>query len=381
MSGAFWRSTGPFMTLKEVCDIRVEWGNKSHITWADMADADIVYMHRPQSEIDVNLFLMAKDFGKPVWTDWDDNLFDIPWDNDTHTTYFDKTTRNRMKSMIAKSDHISVSTVTMRNAWVEQMKMFLQEMPSAEPYLKNFDQRISIIPNGMNPRWFKWRNTKDRAQKIRVLWRGSPHHKLDIEHVQGHVIKVINANPDVEFWMVGFRPWRIMQESKHANVIHAGAQMVNYYFKFLNKIRPDIQWTTLYDNNFNRCKSNIAQIEGAMAGAVSICPDWPEVWQTSLAYTYRNPNHFAEVLQSSIDECRKDRKKMNESADEVWNIFLNKPGIFNLDRINFERYRIIKHLTGITPKLRMEPGDIKSELLPQVNPLELQNESTPPPQT
>lgn len=378
MSGAFWRSTGPFMTLKEVCDIQVSWMPKEKTSWADIAEADIVFMHRPQSEIDSQIFSVAKDFCKPIWTDWDDHLFDIPWDNDTHTNYFDKSVRSRMRAMIAKSDHVTVSTITMKDAWIAEMKKFVQELPEAERFLKGFENRITICRNGLNPRWVKWRSTKKRADKIRVLWRGSPHHKLDIEHIQGHVIKTANNNPDVEFWMVGLRPWKIMANAEHANVIHASPQMVNQYMKFLNQIRPDIQWTTLYDNPFNRAKSNIAQLEGAMAGAITICPDWPEVWETEYGYAYKNPNHFAELLQKSIDETMKDRKSVNDLADKVWDIFMVNPGKYNLDNINANRFHIIKKLTGITPAFKVKAEDSRVEPLQLENQLGPPNESIPP---
>lgn len=375
MAGAFWRSTGPFLTLKEICNVQVVWTKRDEVSWSDLADCDLVYMHRPFSDKDIAIFDVAMDFMKPVWTDWDDNLLDIPIDNETHSTYTQNQNQSRIKYMIANSAHVSVSTVTMYTAWVEAMKNYRKERPDICP--EDFESRISVIQNGMNPRWFKWARPVKRMDKITILWRGSPHHQADIHEIGGYVKKLMNNNKDCMFLFFGMRPWWIFNDTE--NWLHIPILPVNAFFRKMHQYGPDLSWTSLHDNNFNRCKSNIGQIEGVMAGAVPIVPDWQGVWDTDLGYAHKNPQDFHEKFQKAIDETRNNRKRTNEMSDHLWEVMMRKPGLYNLDLINKKRFDVIRKITGLTPEMKSRTsfGEIQSEPSPKEIPIERPSKSTP----
>jgi hypothetical protein len=48
------------------------------------------------------------------------------------------------------------------------------------------------------------------------------------------------------------------------------------YFEILMELKPEIMIVPLQQNKFNECKSNIALIEGTLAGAVILAPNLPE---------------------------------------------------------------------------------------------------------
>ena len=60
-------------------------------------------------------------------------------------------------------------------------------------------------------------------------------------------------------------------------------------------------WVPLHDSYFNRCKSNIAALEGTYAGAVCLVPDWPE-WQIPGTLKYKTQEEFAEKAEIILKE-------------------------------------------------------------------------------
>lgn len=352
MAGAYWRSSGPFLSLKEIIKMDVMWVEKRHLTWAHFAESDIVFMHRPVSDQDKQIFTEARNLGRPIWVDYDDNLFEVPIDNGTHHIYSDEDIRKNMMYMIANADAVTVSTTTMRDALMKHVGNVQNFKP----------ENIEILTNGFNPRWFWWRQINKRSQKVRVMWRGSKHHEKDLWHVNGHIKKAMKEFPNVEFFFIGHKPWQLFEETE--NWFHISPTTPHSYMKMMYTVRPDICMVPLADNAFNRCKSNIAQLEAAMAGAVSVVPNWPEVWDTSVGYAYNNPNHFGQCLLKAIDDATKKRVQVNASADAIWNamMFRGDGGPYNLDVINLKRFNLIRKLTGLKPEVKMNAPIISKEL-------------------
>jgi len=102
----------------------------------------------------------------------------------------------------------------------------------------------------------------------------------------------------------------------------------------------------LSDNNFNKCKSNIAWIEGTMAGAVSLHRDWDKVWPTDPMFcrTYDDKKtFFGPQLDQLIQDAKSEREALSFMNNMSWGIVQRD---FNLDVVNQYRRNIIKELTG-----------------------------------
>jgi len=99
---------------------------------------------------------------------------------------------------------------------------------------------------------------------------------------------------------------------------------------------PKVMQVPLADHIFNRCKSNIAAIEGIFAGAVCIVPDWSE-WQIPGTLKYNNPKEYSEHLQNV---CQ-GNIKIKQNNEIAWD-YINE--VFSLQKINKKRIEIIESL-------------------------------------
>lgn len=90
----------------------------------------------------------------------------------------------------------------------------------------------------------------------------------------------------------------------------------------------------MHDNLFNRCKSNIAAIEGSFAGAISIVPDW---WDIPCTLKYSNPDEYYEALRLVLSG-EIDIQAENEKSWEFIEYYLF------LSKVNKLRVELIKTL-------------------------------------
>jgi hypothetical protein len=92
----------------------------------------------------------------------------------------------------------------------------------------------------------------------------------------------------------------------------------------------------LADSIFNRCKSNIAWIEGSFAGAVCLVPDWEE-WQMPGTVRYSNPAEYGEKMKLLLNNNFNYRKY----NDLSWEYIMDN---LTLSRVNGQRIEILKGL-------------------------------------
>jgi hypothetical protein len=107
--------------------------------------------------------------------------------------------------------------------------------------------------------------------------------------------------------------------------IHIHGQDLFYYFDKLLEIDAQIGIVPLIDSDFNRSKSNIAELEMSWMGANVLVPDWPE-WKSPDRYT---DNYTFEIQLESM---------INEYERKVIELPL-------LSQVNEIRENIIKRLT------------------------------------
>jgi hypothetical protein len=138
--------------------------------------------------------------------------------------------------------------------------------------------------------------------------------------------------PEWEFTYIGFNPW-FLEKSK--NICFLRALDVVDYFDNGFRLKPAVVHVPLYNNLFNRCKSNIAYIEGSYWGAVCVVPEW---WgHLPGALTYKDNQSYYEVVRDALSG-KVDLTKMNNLA---WD-FIKKELV--LSKINRLRVKLIKKL-------------------------------------
>lgn len=339
---SFYRAIGPFGDLKR----NLEWSFMVHnqVNWAQIAWADVVFLQRPFTPQHKQIVDMIKANNKPVWVDFDDDLYSVPYSNRTHGVYNRKEVQNNITEIAIKADVITVSTRALRDVFVNVLKEIKKSDFDKEGAVLDLD-KVKVVPNAYNHRLFKhYRNGEFASPNKLIAWRGSDTHAKDLLEYTS-AIKHAMAN-DLTWTMnfVGSPFWLTIEELdtipglKETNVIVTESLDPIEFNRFLAKVRPSLFVVPLWDCPFNRSKSNIAWLEGIHAGAVSLVPDWPE-WQVPGAIRYRNPGDFERKLLKAM----RGEYNLKEMHAEGWDYVMSE---LRLDIVNESRREILLSLVG-----------------------------------
>lgn len=280
------------------------------IDWAFLIQYDIIMIQRPANNSILNVCGQIKRMGVKLWIDMDDNLLAVPMDNPAYLIYANSGVRETIISCLSLADVVSVTTEALRQSYL--------------PFNKN----IMVIPNAHNDSLVK-REKKQRNNV--VLWRGTNTHQMDIETYKTAIDRVTEHWTDINFLYIGYAPWGLKITR---NVQLAGAVDTMLYLEQIQVIAPMIMQVPLHDSLFNRCKSNIAAIEGAFAGAVCLVPEW---WDMEGTVKYKDNRSYYEGL-NAILKGEIDVEKANERSWEYIraNLFLSD--------VNRKRVELIESL-------------------------------------
>lgn len=339
-AGSFWRSGGWLSQLLRDYKNEFMWtwysperAASGGISWAEFRSNDWVFMHRPCLEHHVGILQRAQDLGLKVIVDYDDWLLDIPFDNETHTTYANPGIRRNMEIIIKQADVITTST--------RQLRSLLTQIRGQSD--------VVLCPNGLPIDWFdRWRKryTKPRDSKsVTVAWRGSKHHQMDLFHMRDAIVNASKRFENLKFKFVGYLPWFLVRsvENVFSSELHIPDGQdwevrppteVTHYFKNIIDVSPDVVICPLANTMFNRAKSSIAWQEAMWSGARQvIAPDWEE-WRQPGVMNYI-PNDQGS-FEHNLTEAILKQQEMNYD-DAGW---LKIKDFYNLSKINVIRYLI-----------------------------------------
>lgn len=301
---------------------RIELCCPEKVSWADLVDSDILFAQRPFKQAHLDAVLLAKDCGLKVWVDYDDLVTSLPVSNSCYDRYRD--CRPVVQRILALADYLTVSTA-------ELGKELSQIMPP------NKQLNYAEIPNAWAQNLFPIAEHMEERPPgpPRVLWRGTDTHIADLYGVSASIREFAKANPDVEWTFFGFRPHYLLglPNSEFLPITD-----VTDYLRLLSRARYDACIVPLEDNGFNRAKSNIAWMEAAMTGAVTVAPkfsEWlrPGIINYGTGKSFAESLHWATVIQTEMghpDVALAGRQHILEHM--------------TLSRVNQLRYETIKEL-------------------------------------
>lgn len=288
---SFYRAMGPLAHLrKEVPGLEIHMAPQ--VTWMHMAMMDGVLMQRPHREIDFRIARQAFRAGLPIWSEFDDDIFNIPTDNPAFDVYMKPESKAAAAGVVAMSHTVTVSTGHLKTIF-DRMHPHVMTIPNA--LMTNIVGRI--------PR----HHAKKRTDA--VLWRGGSSHQRDLDTMTPQIIRAMKANPSFTICFQGFHTYELMEqlgEQARRGVMQDPID----YFGALPNLCPKVVIVPLTDNTFNRSKSNIAWIEATFAGAVCVAPDWPE-WQRPGVINYRDAEDFERKMSEAI-------QMSDEHQDHRW---------------------------------------------------------------
>jgi hypothetical protein len=309
---AFYRSSGIARSLEKLSgySITVAQWNEINLDWSMISNYDVIMMQRPFTGQSLDLIRFIKMFPRiRLWFDFDDNLLALPPENEAFQLYNEN--KENIKQIIGLADVISVTTEDLKQSYLP------------------FNSNIHIIPNAFNDSIFHRPELKPR-EKI-VIWRGTKTHIYDLMSNGQAINQACEQFADWQFMFLGYYPW-FLSETQNKGFLK-GSDII-LYFNTLFKMNPAVMQVPLHDNLFNRCKSNIAFIEGVFAGAVSVVPYW---WNIPGALPYSNPNEYYEamsfILRGEVNIESQNRKSWEYIQD-----------CLTLSKVNKLRVELIKSI-------------------------------------
>lgn len=293
----FYRTVGPLMADPRY-SVRIT--GDAELTWVDMAQIDIFCIPRPATNDQLRLMELAKAARVPIWVDYDDNLLDVPESNPAYMEYVQPSARQCIMVALAEADLVTVST--------DHLKEVLQ------PARPDGARPVAVVRNGLHPGWPKTASTHNRSDTF--FWRGSGSHVADVAK---YAAAVAAGLPETAtFQILGWFAWPLAKPvlEKTQNMSYTKELPINLFFRELENSGAVCGIVPLEDSPFNRCKSNIAQLEAIAIGALSIVPDWPE-WQLPGALKYTDPASMQAAIASVMEIPYEERKAMWEASIEA----------------------------------------------------------------
>lgn len=287
------------------------------------AMADIFFLQRPYSKSHLEMVQMAKDNKVPVWVDYDDDLFSVPISNPAYRAYSNPETQNTIAQIIANADCVTVSTPF--------LKRQLEKGPAP------LNNNIKVVPNALNDRVFDYRTKPGPDRRKLVLWRGSSTHHKDLHEYLDPIVQAVNSDSTWAWLFQGDKPWFLF-ERLGKNAIFADSIDPIQYFKQMHMTKPPVMIVPLHDNEFNRSKSNIAWLEAAFFGAMTIAPDWEE-WVRPGCLNYNGINGFHEALSAVM----KGEHNPTQQAELSWEYIKDNLLLRDVNKI---RMGLIEELLG-----------------------------------
>ncbi len=247
------------------------------INWQHLQDIDSLFLQRAFMNEQVQLAELCHMHGIPIITDYDDDLFSVPSDNPTHSTYSQPWVHRNIERICQLSSCVTASTDTLGQV------------------LKKFTPHVRTIPNAIDLDLLRPLPQELPRNKI-LLWRGSHCHVRDLIMFQEAILHAYEKFPDYTFMFVGYNPWWITEKmnQERVRILPFDGSYVNY-MRNMAKIRAAIQIVPLADISFNRSKSNIAFLEGSFAGSALLTPDWDD-WAATPGVKYNGVTDFESKL-------------------------------------------------------------------------------------
>jgi len=275
---AYYRSVGPLSQLRNDGWEMVLPNADFDLTWGTLSQYDALFLQRPYLPDHLTLAKMAKPL-MPIWVDIDDLVWDLPQCNPNFDRMMTQKVLDVVDATLSLADVITTSTEALA---ITTSRRY----PGAN---------VRVVPNAHNNYWFPQQASAPLTPM--VFWRGTNTHQCDLLEYANVIVAAKKRHPETRFVFMGTTPWMLTGRMEYERA--QGVDMFRYLQLLSTKIRPALTIVPLADNQFNRCKSNVAWVEAGVVGGRVIAPDWPE-WQQDGIANYRNPATFLEILSAEI---------------------------------------------------------------------------------
>lgn len=273
---------------------------------------------------------------------------DIPQWNPFREAFTSDETRKCIQEIMELCDEMTVTCESMRQYFLN----------------KTSQKNITVLPNYIPRLWSG--NMYDRKQvsrlydqqrkKPRVLYTGSSSHFDsrnimnpcdDITHVVENIINTIDKYQWVFYGGIptALKPYVQSGKIEH----HKWTHLAEYPYK-LKELKVNAMIAPLYNNIFNRCKSNIKYMEGAATGIPVVCQnictyntsckqvfDTGEQMLEQLEKLFTDKKYFLKVCDSNysyVDKMWLETECNRMKHFEIYNFKYGSSSRYNINNVN-----------------------------------------------
>lgn len=215
----------------------------------------------------VKLVVAAREYaGIPVITDVDDDILHVPEYNLAFLKYSGSAHCRRVARMHLRiSDVVSTSTAVLAEQLADECRS------------------TTVLPNCLDRSL--WQGIpqdplRRKDEHVRFMFAGNEGRYGDLSTVRSAFEWAMDKFPQLRLFFMGCMPdwagkWMPSNTDPSKNrVFRVQLSMMETYPAILTWLRPDVFFSPVEQNTFNRSKSHIKAYDAAMCGAAFLCTDW-----------------------------------------------------------------------------------------------------------
>jgi hypothetical protein len=259
----------------------------------------------PQKQYFEFLKSIQAEMGFKIIYEVDDVVFreEIPDYNSGKPSFDNDEIRQNCVDMMRMADEVTVTCKFMRDLFIQ----------------KTGQEKISVIPN-FPPEWwighyydaYKIAKNYDKNRKRpRILYSGSGAHfdvKKGGQDDFSHVLKfIIDNRYKYQFIFIGAFPPQLHPYIQNGEIEFHPWQTLTNYPKFISELNVQLTLAPLMDNNFNKSKSDIKYIEGAVLGIPCMCQDLVTYSDVPDFLKFNNSEDLAVKVEQLLNYKNRDR--------------------------------------------------------------------------
>lgn len=260
---------------------------------------------------------LARELGKPIVMDMDDNLLTLPSNHPDRITTYYAGGLPALLHAILNVDGVTVTTEPLKEA------------------IKKLNPNVWVLPNYIDKQLWQFRPQQPSSPEhpLTIFYMGTATHRPDLHLITEPLFQIAKLfGKAISFYFYGIEPPSGLDTL--TQVIHQPVQTFNYeaFASNMSQIQADLAIAPLSDNMFNRSKSAIKFFEYTAMGIPGIYADIPpyskvirdghegllaqttDQWFEKIALMIKNP----ELRQRIIENAQ-------ESVQENWMMSTHAP--------------------------------------------------------
>lgn len=260
---SFYRGVGPLSRLPNVELVypKLDGEGNLDLDWTDVAGCDVAFLPRAVTPDTLRMATWLRSRGLKLWLDLDDSLWDLPITNPVYASYMaDPGNLQSLAALVGICDLVTVSTEPIANKLIQWRS----------------GKTVHILPNAYDEH-FHPKIDPSAPRSKSIFYRGSQTHFDDIYKLGPSLLEMAKSTPGYKWVFAGLDCTPLTEPlRKVVDVEIWPAQPIMSYFAQLEELQPEFAIIPLFDNSFNRAKSNIAAIEALAVGARVYASALPE---------------------------------------------------------------------------------------------------------